>query len=123
MNGSKSNVTNTVLMTVVGLLIGVIAGYWIGRGEQPQSPTTSLTTQSATSNCPHELAPEDVYILAGFRCPGTDATQAALLDCHCAIAHGIKDRVKAKLAEGLTGDQIRTELIAEYGDRLKFIGQ
>ena len=123
MNAVKGNVSNAVLMTIVGLLVGLIAGYWIGRGEGPRTATGSSPAQSATANCPHKLEPEDVYILAGFRCPGTADTQALLSDCHCAVAHGIEDMVKSKLAGGKSGEQIRAELIGEYGDRLKFTGQ
>jgi hypothetical protein len=70
--------------------------------------------------CPHALSQTDRWILAGFRCPGTDSLQAALVDCHCPAAHAIQDQVKSELELGYAGDRIRQELMDEYGRRLEF---
>ena len=121
MNGTKGNMINAILMALVGLLVGFIGGYLIGQS-RPQAPVTQLTNQTSLTQCPHNLEAKDVWIEAGFRCPGTDTTQALLSDCHCAIAHALKDRIKGELAQGKQGQEIRQTLIAEYGDRLKLRG-
>jgi cytochrome c-type biogenesis protein CcmH/NrfF len=121
MNGQKSGAVNIVLMAVVGLLVGFIGGYFIGQRNAPIATTTALagaTTPGAP--CPHQLDGKDQWIIAGFRCPGTETEQAALLGCHCPTAHGIEDRVKTSLAAGKTGQQVRDELMMEYGARLNF---
>ena len=123
MSESKGNAVNQVLLGVVGLLIGLIGGYWIGQSNQTLPTNADLSIQSTTANCPHALDTKDAWILADFRCPGTDGAQSRLLTCHCLTAHGIQDRVKSELAAGRTGEEIRAGLIAEYGDKLKFAGQ
>ncbi|MEW5702734.1 MAG: hypothetical protein AB1792_10965 [Candidatus Zixiibacteriota bacterium] len=119
MNGQRAGAVNVVLIALVGLLIGFIGGYVIGRNAAPVASSATV----ATGTCPHQLDPKDQWILVGFRCPGTDTAQVALLGCHCNTAHGIEDFVKAELAAGKPGQAIREELIAQYGDRLKFRGQ
>ena len=123
MSDSKTDTVNTILITVVGLLIGLIAGYFIGRGERPAISDAALSGQTSTENCPHVLDAKDRWILDGFRCPGSADSQVPLNDCHCVVAHEIQDRVRAALTAGKSGEQIREEIIAEYGDRLKFAGQ
>jgi cytochrome c-type biogenesis protein CcmH/NrfF len=83
---------------------------------------TSLASQTAPTQCPHDLEAKDAWIEAGFRCPATDTVQTLLSDCHCPIAHALKDRIKGELAQGKQGQEIRQTLIAEYGDRLKLRG-
>lgn len=117
MNAAK---VNTALMLIVGLLVGFIGGYLIGQNNPGGIPSGSVATQTGAVQCPHALAPADRWILAGFRCPGTDSLQAALVDCHCPVAHGIQDRVKSELELGHTGERIRQELMDEYGRRLDF---
>lgn len=121
MNGSKGTSVNAILLTLVALLIGFIGGYFVGR-DNPL-PAGTVATQATTQECPHQLDEKDRWILAGFRCPGTDNAQVLLLDCHCYTAHGIMDQVKSELAAGKSGDQIREEILQQYGDRLKFAGQ
>ena len=122
MNGAKGDMINAILMALVGLLIGFIGGYLIGQS-RPQAPVTSLAGQTAPTLCPHDLEAKDVWIEAGFRCPGTDTVQTLLSDCHCPVAHALKDRIKAELSQGKQGQEIRQTLIAEYGDRLKLRGE
>ena len=122
MNGSSKNSSvNPILMALVGLLIGFIGGYWAGHSTT--LPAGSVATQATTAECPHSLEQQDRYILAGFRCPGTDGAQVLLLDCHCPTAHGIMDQVKSELAAGKAGEVIREEIMQQYGDKLKFAGQ
>ena len=125
MNDQKSG-TNVVLMAVVGLLVGFIGGYFIGQHSAQQSAALANTAAVGAANgvvCPHQLDAKDQWIIAGFRCPNTDTAQVALLGCHCPVAHNIEDLVKAQLASGKTGQQVRDQLMMEYGDRLKFRGQ
>jgi hypothetical protein len=123
MNGQKSNAVNVILIALVGLLIGFIGGYWIGQKTQTGASVTGVSPTGTNTTCPHDLEAKDQWILVGFRCPGSDTAQVALPGCHCNTAHGIKDFVKAELASGKNGQAIREELIAQYGDRLKFRGQ
>jgi len=120
MNGQKSGSVNVVLMALVGLLVGFIGGYFIGQRSAPAGAGMALTGAAGTVACPHTLESQDQWIIAGFRCPGTDDMQTALLGCHCAVAHALEDRVKAELAGGKTGQQVRDGLMMEYADRLKF---
>ncbi|HWO57399.1 MAG TPA: hypothetical protein VNN55_07525 [bacterium] len=119
MNGQKGGSVNVVLMAVVGLLIGFIGGYFVGQRTAPAGAGMAAGA-GTTATCPHQLDVKDQWIIAGFRCPGTEDSQVALLGCHCNVAHAIEDRVKSELAAGKTGQQIRDELMTEYGDRLKF---
>lgn len=122
MNGtSKNPPVNAILMALVGLLIGFIGGYFIGRGNP--LPASTVATQAAVAACPHELEVKDNWIIAGFRCPGTETAQVLVLDCHCPTAHGIKDMVKSELAAGKTGEEVREMVVQQYGDKLKFAGQ
>jgi len=114
---------NAVLLVVVGLLVGFIGGYLVGQSFQPATTAGTQTAAGTTATCPHALDVKDAWIVAGFRCPGTADAQILLSDCHCPTSHGIEDRVKSELANGKTGDQIRQEFIAEYGDQLKFAGR
>jgi cytochrome c-type biogenesis protein CcmH/NrfF len=120
-NGSKGGSVNAILIALVALLVGFIGGYLVGR----QSPLAAGTvaTQATVAECPHQLDEKDRWILAGFRCPGTETAQVLLLDCHCHTAHGIMDQVKSELAAGRTGTEIREEIMNQYGDLLKFPGQ
>lgn len=120
MNGQKSGSANTVLMALVGLLLGFIGGYFVGQRTAPAGAGTMIAGQPGAVSCPHTLESKDQWIIAGFRCPGTEDSQVALLGCHCNIAHAIEDRVKAELAGGKTGQQVRDGLMMEYADRLKF---
>ena len=120
MNGQKSSAVNVVLMALVGLLVGFIGGYFVGQRSAPAGAGTVAANAAGVVNCPHQLETKDQWIIAGLRCPGTEDAQVALLGCHCTIAHTIEDRVKSELAAGKTGQQIRDELMMEYGARLNF---
>lgn len=122
MNGSKGGM-NALLLVVVGILVGFIGGYLVGQNFQTGAPAGVQATAGGAVNCPHALDIKDAWILAGFRCPGTADSQVLLTDCHCPTSHGIEDRVKSELANGKPGQQIRQELIEEYGDLLKFAGR
>ena len=120
MNGQKSGSVNIILMALVGLLIGFIGGYFVGQRTAPATASTTVAGANGTVVCPHALDAKDQWIIAGFRCPGTEDAQVALLGCHCNVAHAIEDKVRAELAAGKTGQQVRDGLMMEYADRLKF---
>ena len=120
MNGQKSGGVNVILIALVGLFVGFIGGYVVGQRTHITTAGHATSIAGETAFCPHELDAKDQWILAEFRCPATDSAQFPLSDCHCAVAHGIKDYVKAELAAGRKGQEIREALIAQYGDRLKF---
>ncbi|MEW5702735.1 MAG: hypothetical protein AB1792_10970 [Candidatus Zixiibacteriota bacterium] len=106
---SRSSTPNLVLVLALCLLVGFIGGYLFG-----QRGPISSGTMTAQGPCPHELGPEDEYIIAGFSCPAP-ACQDPLLTCHCDEAHQIKDRIKQELGQGKDGTEIRAELERQYG--------
>jgi hypothetical protein len=124
MSGQSNSSVNAILIGLVGILIGFIGGYLIGQSNAPiAAATQGATFGQATANCPHNLQPKDLGILAAFRCPGTEDSQVLLTDCHCGVAHGIMDLTKAELAAGKTPEVIRGRIETDYGDKLKFAGQ
>lgn len=124
MSEQKSTPINAILIALVGVLVGFIGGYVIGQSRAPASTTAGLFQgPGGITNCPHSLETKDVAIIAGFRCPGTADSQVLLADCHCPVAHGIEDLVKAEVAAGKTAAEIREDVKSQYGDRLNFAGQ
>ena len=124
MSGQSNSPVNAVLIGLVGILVGFIGGYLIGQGNAP----VAVANQAAAfgqpaSNCPHNLELQDISVLAGFRCPGTEDSQTLLTDCHCGVSHGIMDLTKSELAAGKSHEEIRTQVQEQYGDQLKFKGQ
>lgn len=127
MSEQKSTPINAILIALVGVLVGFIGGYVIGQSRAPVSTAATAAGlfpgQGGITNCPHSLETKDIGIIAGFRCPGTDDSQVLLADCHCPVAHGIEDLVKAEVAAGKTPAEIREGVLAQYGDRLNFAGR
>ncbi|HUU46760.1 MAG TPA: hypothetical protein VM118_13605 [Acidobacteriota bacterium] len=110
---TRTGSINLALVLVASLLLGFVGGYLVGqRGPIP------AVMRTATAGCPHDLDPSDAYIVAGFICPNP-AHQDLLINCHCEIAHALKDRIKQELSEGKDGTQIRRELEEQYGARLQ----
>ena len=109
---TKSSV-NPILILLLAVLLGGIAGYVFSSGGK-----IAATSNTATAPCPHELGPADEYIIAGFTCP-SPACQDGLIECHCEVAHNIKDKVMQELAQGKDGTMIRNDLIQQYGADLK----
>ena len=108
---------NLTLVLAASLLVGFIGGYLFGLG----GPIAAVTTQAVARGCPHDLDPADQYIIAGFQCPNP-ADMRPLQDCHCDLAHQIKDWVKEELSKGKDGPEIRRALEERYGARLKPLG-
>lgn len=106
---------NSYLVLVLAILVGIIGGYFVGQ----QGP---ISAQIATSTIvdPTMLSPLDEYIIAGFRCPSPACPSCELKTCECEQAKGIRSRVQQELGQGKNGTEIRTDLMAQYGDQLKF---
>ena len=105
---------NLALVLVAALLAGFVGGFLFGQ----RGPVPAVTTQAVTQGCPHDLDPADRYIIAGFQCPNP-GDLIALQDCHCNLAHQIKDWIKDELSKGKDGREIRQSLQTRYGDKLK----
>ena len=111
-NQSRTGQVSSALLLLVGLLAGFIGGYAIShRGTPPAA--SALDAVAAAGNCPYELAPADRDILEGFKCPAVTCSDL-LLDCHCEVAHKIKQTVKQLLAEGKSPEEVRSEVRAQY---------
>jgi cytochrome c-type biogenesis protein CcmH/NrfF len=106
---------NSYLVLVLAALIGIIGGYFVGL----QGP---IAAQVATRTVvdPTLLTPVDEYIIAGFRCPSPACPSCELKSCECDQAKNIRSKVQQELGQGKNGTEIRTDLMAQYGDQLKF---
>jgi hypothetical protein len=105
---------NPTLVLVFCLLVGGVAGFFVGQGGPIAS---SVAVQTGTD--PTLLTALDEYIIAGFRCPSPACPQCELRNCECAESQGIRERVKQELAQGKDGTVIRQELMAQYGAQLQ----
>lgn len=110
----KSGPVNILLIGLLGLLLGSILGYSVGR----HGPIAVASDPGIAPPDPYALSIEDEYIIEGFSCPAP-ACQDPLSTCHCDVANQIKTRVKLELGQGKEGSVIREELIAEYGAQLR----
>ncbi len=105
---------NSLLLLVIGLLVGVITGYMIGHSQNPgqaarlTNPTTLLNDQ---------LAKENQWIVEGLNCPMAGCTNPLLEDSGD-LSRQIRDWVNGQLAAGRSGQDIRAEIIRTHGDRL-----
>jgi hypothetical protein len=113
MTKTSSTPISGVLLLVVGILAGFIGGYAIARQGAPVSADIQTLGQPQTGDCPHNLEPGDRPILAGFICPAPECTDP-VVDCHCELAHRIKDQVKVLLREGKSHEEIRAEIREQY---------
>jgi len=103
---------SSILLLIVGLLAGFIGGYAISH----QGATTTGSARNAltgASTCQFELDPADQDIIAGFICPAPECADP-LSGCHCDIAHQIKQQVKNLLAGGVSPEDVRSQIQAEY---------
>ncbi len=106
---------NSYLVLVLAALIGIMGGYFVGQ----QGPISAqVATQTIVD--PTMLTPLDEYIIAGFRCPSAACPSCELKACECDQAKSIRSKVQQELGQGKNGTEIRTDLMAQYGDQLKF---
>ena len=110
----KSGPVNILLVALLGLLVGSMVGYTVGR----HGPMAVAADPGIAPPDPFALSAEDEYIIAGFSCPAP-ACQDPLLTCHCDVANDIKTKVKQELGQGKEGSVVRQELIAQYGAQLR----
>ena len=110
---NESPAINLYLVLATALLLGFVGGYLFG-----QRGPFEAATQTVAGPCPNELDPADAYIIAGFVCPAP-ACQDQMSECHCEIAHKVKDQVKQELGQGKIGSLVRTDLQKQYGAQLK----
>ena len=114
-NGNKAALINTLLIFVVALLVGGIAGYVIGQnGATPIATTAPVQTAAPLNDV---LGIQDVWIVEGFSCPMPNCTRP-LLSCPDPLARQIRDWVNSQLAAGRDGAAIRGEIVQTHGAAL-----
>lgn len=113
-NTQTSTRVNSLLLLVIGLLVGVIAGYMYGRSEGP-GRTAAVSGNATLLN--DRIAPENQWIVEGMNCPMLDCNNT-LLECSGDLPRQIRDWVNKQLATGRAGQDIRNEIIRTHGDNL-----
>ena len=114
-NANKAGLINTVLLTLVALLGGGIAGYLVGQSQAPQAVATNPVQIAAPLN--DVLSVQDVWIVEGFSCPTPGCTNP-LLTCTHPLARQIRDWVNKQRGMGRDGQSIRAEIIQVNGANL-----
>lgn len=113
-NAQTGGRVNSLLLLVIGLLVGVIAGYMYGRSENPTG-TSNITGTTGFLN--DRIAPENQWIVEGLNCPMPGCTNT-LLECSGDLPRQIRDWVNKQIAAGRAGQDIRNEIIRTHGDNL-----
>ena len=113
-NGQTAGRINSLLLLVIGLLVGVIAGYLYGRSGNPGG-TPAATGSTALLN--DRLAPENLWIVEGMNCPMPGCTNK-LAECSGELPRKVRDWINRELANGRSGQDIRSEIIRVHGDNL-----
>jgi len=113
-NTQTATRVNSLLLLVIGLLVGVIAGYMYGRSESPGSTTAGSGTTMLLND---RIAPENQWIVEGLNCPMVNCNNT-LLECSGDLPRQIRDWVNKQLATGRAGQDIRDEIIRTHGERL-----
>jgi len=114
-NSSNSGRVNSILLLIIGLLVGTIAGYMYGRSDIPAGQATGGTTSTVLLN--DRLAQENQWIVAGLNCPMDNCTNT-LLECSGELPRRVRDWINGQLAAGRAGQDIRNEIIRTHGDKL-----
>lgn len=114
-NANKSGLINTVLLTLVALLGGGIAGYLVGQSQSPPTVATNPVQIAAPLN--DVISVQDVWIVEGFSCPTPGCTNP-LLTCTHPLARQIRDWVNRQRGTGRDGQSIRAEIIQVNGANL-----
>jgi len=115
-NKNSAALINTVLLVLVALMGGGIAGYFVGQSQQQQPVTTTAPIQFAAP-LNDVLALQDVYVVEGFSCPTPGCTNP-LLTCTHPLARQIRDWVNKQRGMGRDGQSIRQEIIQVNGANL-----
>ncbi len=106
---------NSVLLLIIGLLVGVIAGYMYGRTDTPQQVVRSGGAANQFLN--DRIAAENQWIVEGMNCPMPNCTNT-LLECQGDLPRQIRHWVNSQLSAGRSGQDIRNEIIRTHGDNL-----
>ncbi len=116
MNTARNAIAGTSpgLILALCLLLGGIAGFFVGQGGPIAS---SVAVQTGTD--PTLLTALDEYIITGFRCPSAACPSCELRTCECEQSQGVREKVKQELAQGKDGAVIRQELMVQYGSQLQ----
>ncbi len=113
-NAQAATRVNSVLLLIIGLLIGVIGGYLYGRSNNTGG---TAAVSGATSFLNDRLAQENQWIVEGMNCPMANCTNT-LLECSGDLPRQIRDWVNKQVAAGRAGQDIRNEIIRTHGDQL-----
>jgi hypothetical protein len=114
-NANKAGLINTVLLTLVALLGGGIAGYLVGQSQAPRAVATNPVQVATPLN--DIISVQDVWIVDGFSCPTPGCTNP-LLTCTHPLARQIRDWVNKQRGMGRDGQSIRAEIIQVNGANL-----
>ena len=113
-NAQTVSRANSLLLLVIGLLVGVIAGYMYGRSENPGGATGTTVTAGFLND---RIAQENQWIVEGMNCPMPGCNNT-LLECTGDLPRQIRDWVNKQVAAGRAGQDIRNEIISIHGDNL-----
>jgi hypothetical protein len=114
-DGNKSTLINTVLLVVVALLGGGIAGFLLAQNEAAPIAYNAPVQIAAPIN--DVLGIQDVWIVEGFSCPTPNCTRP-LLTCPDPLARQIRGWVNSQRAAGRNGESIRGEILQTHGNAL-----
>ena len=114
-NSNLASRLNLVLLLLVGVLAGGIAGFFVGQANVPPVPT--VVGSALPLNLNDVLALENVWIVEGFTCPMPDC-QNPLTTCQGELPRRIRDWVNVQLAAGRSGQELRDEVIRTHGQAL-----
>jgi len=108
---------NVVLLVLVALMGGGIAGYFVGQSQRQPAMTTVAPIQMTTTPLNDVLSVQDVWIVEGFSCPTPGCTNP-LLTCTHPLALQIRDWVNKQRGMNRDGQSIRQEIIQVNGANL-----
>ncbi len=114
-NGNRTSLINMVLLFVVSLLGGGIAGYLVAQNQTVPVATAVPVQTVAPLNDVLDL--QDVWIVDGFSCPTPNCTNP-LLTCTDPLARQIRAWINNQRASGRDGASIRAEIIQVNGEAL-----
>ena len=116
----EANTTAIILGALLAAALGVIAGMYLGRGEDRAEAATDNPVHDHAAHQPalSILSPEELAVIEGFTCncqePGCDFLP--LTTCTCDTARAMHTLVKRLIAQGKTREQIGQELESIWGD-------